>query len=118
MKARPIILLISISCLVLLMLSAGCGGDSRIRTQNKLLAMSDSELIKHYEMIELRMIDIDRKIENAHEQDQQYYDNDDSETGFNRLRHLHIGDTWSQLRKERALTRTEMKNRGISPPKN
>lgn len=118
MKERPIILLISIGCLVLLMLSAGCAGDSRIKTQNKLLAMSDSELIKHYEMIELRMVDIDRGIENDLEQDQQLYDYDDSETGYSRLRHLHIGDTWGQLRKERALTRIEMKNRGISPPKN
>lgn len=77
--------------------------------------MSDRELISHYEMLNMRMVDIDRAAEQAVK-----YEQDMSSSHYplyyqNHLGHLHIGDSWSKLQKERKLTRIELRKRGISP---
>lgn len=107
---------IAIICLLLLVLSVGCASTNRTQTQNKLAAMSDSELISHYKMIEMRMLDIDRDLEHSMEQDQALLDEYNRDRPFNRLDHLHIGDTWHQLREEKALTRIEIEDRGMTLP--
>jgi hypothetical protein len=78
--------------------------------------MSDRELINYYKMIEIRLIDIDRTKEQSIKQEQAIYNRYDSERGYNHLGHLHIGDNWYELKKEKNLIRIEMRNRGISPP--
>jgi len=78
--------------------------------------MSDRELIHHYEMIEMRMIDIDRTKQQSIEQRHDIYRGSNRQKDYNHLEHLHIGDHWNELKKERKLTLIEMKNRDISPP--
>lgn len=78
--------------------------------------MSDKELINHYEMLEMRMIDIDRTREQSIEQEQDLYNRYYPEDDYNHLGHLHIGDHWNALKKEKKLTQFEMRKRGMSPP--
>ena len=113
MKNNPIIILVFICSLVL---AAGCAGKNNIRTQKKLQAMSDRELINHYEMLEMRIVDIDRARERSVEQDQDMNNGHYSQRYQNNLAHLHIGDSWNKLKKEKELTLIEMRKRGISPP--
>ena len=109
MKNNAIIILFPI---VFIVLAAGCGGKNRIQTKEKLSGMSDRELVDHYEMLEARMIDINREQERSVEQQQRLEDNRHQyNTG-----HLHVGDTWYNLNKEKELTLIEMRKRGISPP--
>ena len=112
MKKLPVIVLVSIGCILLFM---GCAGKSKIEIQKKLMTMSDKELIHHYEMIEMRMIDIDRTKEQSIEQRKEIYSGSYPQQDYNHLGHLHIGDHWNELNKERELTLIEMRNRGISP---
>ena len=78
--------------------------------------MSDKELVSHYEMLEIRMDDIDRVRQESLEQDQDMNTSHYPETVFNHLGHLHIGDSWSALKKEKRLALIELRKRGISPP--
>lgn len=113
MKKNPIIVLVSIGCLVL---ASGCAGKNKIQIQTKLLTMSDRELINHYEMLEMGMVDIDRARGQSIEQEQ-YMNNSHYPARYhNHLGHMHIGDNWNKLKKEKELTLIEMRKRGISPP--
>ena len=107
------IIWVSIGCFLMIL---GCTGNNKKEIQKKLMRMSDRELTHHYEMIEMRMIDIDRSREQSIEQrqdiDKQFYPVDYQ----NQLGHLHIGDNWNALRKEKTLTEIEMRKRSLSPP--
>ena len=113
MKENPIIILVSIVCLVL---AVGCADKNRIQTQEKLRGMSDKELVNHYEMLEMRILDIDRAREQSVEQEQDMQNSHYPQRYHNHLGHLHIGDNWNKLKKEKELTLIEMKKRDISPP--
>jgi ferritin-like protein len=113
MKKIPMIILVSISCFILII---GCAGKNKIETQKKLMTMSDRELINHYEMIEMRMIDIGRTREQSIEQKHDIYNGYYPRNGFNLWGHLYIPDNWNELKKEKKLTLIEMRNRHISPP--
>ena len=76
--------------------------------------MSDKELVRHYEIIEMRMMDIERARETSIEQKQSMYDNRQPNPNYNHLGHLHIGDDWNKLKKEKELIQAEMRKRGIS----
>ena len=115
MKKNLIIFLAFIGCFLLI---TGCSAKHKIDTQKKLRAMSDAEIINHYEMIEVRMSDIDRKREEALGQELYRNYKHDPERHYNHLGHLHIGDTWYGLKKEKELTKMEMENRGIAYPFN
>jgi len=106
-------ILVSIGCLVL---AAGCAGKNIVQTREKLLAMSDTELINHYEMLETRMVDIDRGREQSLELERDLNNGHYSAKYQNFVGHLHIGDNWNELKKEKELTLIEMRKRGISPP--
>jgi ferritin-like protein len=112
MKKFLVIVLVSIGYFMLIV---GCAGKNKIEIQKKLMAMSDMELIHHYEMIEMRMIDIDCAKQQSIEQRQDIYSRSYPQKPYNHLGHLHIGDHWNELKKEKELTRIEMRNRGISP---
>jgi hypothetical protein len=109
MKNNPIIILFSIVCLVL---APGCAGKNRIQTKEKLCCMSDKDLVNHYEMLEARMVDINRVQEQSVRDQRRLEDN---KYQYN-MGHLHVGDTWYKLKKEKELTLIEMRKRGISPP--
>ncbi|MDY6951319.1 MAG: hypothetical protein SWE60_07405 [Thermodesulfobacteriota bacterium] len=112
MRGKPLIVLVSVGCFVLFM---GCAGKNTVEVEKKLMTMSDSELILHYDMIEMRMVDIDRAKQEAIEQ-RRDMDGSYSQKQYNHLEHLHIGDYWNKLKKEKELTLIEMRKRGISPP--
>ena len=112
MKKISIIILFSIGCLTIII---GCAGRSKIEIQKKLMDMSDKELINHYEMIEMRMMDIDSTREQSLKQKQEIYDGTYPRDYSNHWGHLHVGDNWNELKKEKKLTLIEMKNRGIAP---
>ena len=105
--------LVFISCFILIV---GCAGKNKIEMQKKLMNMSDRELINHYEMIEMRMMDIDSTREQSLKQKQEIYNGCNPKDYFNHWGHLHIGDNWNALKKEKKLTLIEMRNRGIVPP--
>jgi hypothetical protein len=113
MKKIPMIILVSISCFILII---GCAGKNKIEIQKKLRTMSDRELINHYEMIEMRMMDIDSTREQSLKQKQEIYNGYYPKDYSNHWGNLHIGDNWNALKKEEKLTLIEMRNRGISPP--
>ena len=113
MRINHVIILVSIGCIALI---TGCAGKTRIEIQEKLMRMSDRELVDHYEMIEMRMIDIDRMRQQSIERWKSIESSSHPQKYYNHLEHLHIGDHWNELKKEKTLTLMEMKNRGISPP--
>ena len=114
MKTKSVIVLVSIVCLVFF---AGCAGKDNSKIQKKLMTMSDIQLIDHYEMLEMRMNDIDRTTENSVAQDRDINTAQFPEGRRDHLGHLHIGDTWYELNKEKEMTLNEMDRRGISYPK-
>lgn len=79
------------------------------------MTMSDAELINHYKMLEMRMIDIDRNREQSLEQERDLYGRQYTGDGYNHLGHLHIADDWNALKKEKKLTQWEMIKRGLTP---
>jgi hypothetical protein len=95
---------------------AGCAGNPKKEIQKKLMRLSDRALISQYEMVDMRLIDIDRTREQSMRQqqdiDKRHYPADYQ----NHLGHLHIGDNWNRLRKEKSLIEIEMRKRSISPP--
>ena len=107
------IILVSIGCFLLII---GCAGKNKIEIEKKLMTMSDQELINHYEMIEMRMIDIDSTREQSLKQKQEICNGYYPRNYYNHWGHLHIGDNWNELKKEKKLTLIEMRNRGLSPP--
>ena len=113
MKIYPTVILIFISCCLLFL---GCAGKSNLEIQKKLLTMSDTELVNHYKMLEMRMNDIDRKREHSIDQEHDMYRDYYPKDPYNYLGHLHISDQWNVLRKEKQLTQIEMRKRGLSPP--
>ena len=113
MKKILMIILVSIGCFIFIM---GCASKNKIEKQKKLMTMSDKELINYYKMIEMRMIDIDRTKEQSIEQEQYIYNRYNSEKYNNHWGHLHIGDNWYELKKEKNLILIEMRNRGILSP--
>jgi hypothetical protein len=112
MKKNLLIITIFISCFMLI---AGCAGSNKIAARKRLMAMSDKELIEHYRMVEMRLVDLDRAKEQSIEDNRHISNNYDDAKYLNQLHHLHIGDTWYELRKEKDLTLVEMRNRGLSP---
>jgi hypothetical protein len=114
MKTKSVIILVSICYLVV---AAGCAGKKKIQIQKKLLTMSDSELVNHYEMLEMRIDDIDRTREQSIDRERDLWNNSRSPERYqNHLGHLHIGDNWNELKKEKEMTLIEMRKRGISLP--
>lgn len=113
MKKNPMIILFSIGCFILII---GCSVKNKIEIQKKLMTMSDRELINHFEIIEMGMVDIDRARGQSLEQDQYMNNSHYNEKYHNHLGHLHIGDNWNKLKREKELTLIEMRKRGISPP--
>jgi len=105
MKNISTIILVFISCFILIV---GCAGKNKIEIQKKLMTMSDRELINHYKMLEMRMIDIDRTKKQSIEQGQDIRGY--PKNHYNHLGHLHVGDIWNEQKREKNLTR------GISPP--
>ena len=106
-------MILFVACLTLV---AGCAGQEKVKTQNKLSAMSDKELIDHYEMLEMLLTDIDRGRDSHLELERDTYKRHYSKDYQNHLGNLHIGDRWYQLKKETELTLAEMRRRGISLP--
>ena len=80
--------------------------------------MSDSEIINHYKMIEWRIADLDRKNEQSIKNEQNLLNESypDQQYKHYQLKHLHIGDTWSELKAEKKQTLHEIRIRGLSPP--
>ncbi len=107
------IVLVFTGCLLLV---SGCAGSNKKEIQNKLARMSDRQLTHHYEMLEMRMIDIDRATEQSIEQRQEIEKRFYPKDYQNQLGHLHIGDNWNALRKEKELTKIEMRRRSLSLP--
>ena len=68
--------------------SLGCMGKNKIKMQKRLMNMTDTELIDHYKMIEMRTIDIDRTAEQAVAQDIEFYGGHYPEEYYNHLGHL------------------------------
>ena len=101
--------------IVCLALAAGCAGKDKHQTRKKLMNMSDRQLIDHCEMLEMRMVDIDRTREQSQQGDQELRNRHYPPDYQNQLKHLHIGDDWNRIRKEKELTRIEMRTRGIAP---
>jgi hypothetical protein len=58
---------------------------------------------------------IDRARERSLKQKQEIYNGTYPRDYSNHWGHLHIGDSWNELKKEKKLTIIEMKNRGITP---
>jgi len=113
MKKYIAVILTIISCFMLI---AGCAGSHKIAARKRLSAMSDKELIEHYKMVEMRLVDLDRAKEQSIEDNRHISNNHNDAKFLNQLHHLHIGDTWYELRKEKDLTLSEMRIRGIPPP--
>lgn len=113
MKKISMIILFSIGCLTIII---GCAGRSKIEIQKKLTAMSDKELINHYEMIEMQLMSIDRARERSLKQKQEIYNGTYPRDYSNHWGHLHIGGNWNALYKEKKLVLIEMRNRGMVPP--
>jgi hypothetical protein len=113
MNKKTMIISVSIGCVLLIL---GCAGNNKKEIQKKLMRMSDRELTHHHEMIEMRLIDIDRSRDQSISQRQdiekRFYPGDHQ----NHMGHLHIGDNWNALRKEKTLTEIEMRKRSLSPP--
>ena len=114
MEKYFVLFCVTIGCFAILI--PGCAGINTHDIQRKLMMMSDKELIDHYEMLDMRMVDIDRKEEQSVEQTRYIQNNNDYETHYNQLGHLHIGDNWAKLKKEKDLTRDEMRKRGLPFP--
>jgi len=81
------------------------------------MEMSDTELINHYKMLEMRMIDIDRNRDQSIDQEHDLYGSHYLGDGYNYLGHLHIADDWNALKKEKKMTKWEMRKRGLSLPR-
>ena len=79
--------------------------------------MSDAELVNHYKMLEMRMSYIDRNREQSIEQERDIYGGYYPGDAYNYLGHLHIGDHWNALKKEKKMTHLEMGKRGLPPPR-
>jgi hypothetical protein len=88
-----LIISLSIFCCILFI---GCASNNKIKLQEKLMTMSDAELIGHYKMLEMRMIDIDRNREQSLEQEHDLYGRNYPGDGYNHLGHLHIADDWNR----------------------
>jgi hypothetical protein len=116
MKTTRIFSIGMIFFFVCLTLFSGCAGQEKVKTQNKLNAMSDKELIDHYEMLEMLLTDIDRDRDSHLELERDIYERHYPKDYQNHLGNLHIGDRWYQLKKEKELTLVEMNSRGISLP--
>ena len=116
MKIYRMIILLSISCFILFIF-IGCACKSRPEIQEKLVKMSDTELINHYKMLEMRMIDIDRNREQSIEQKNDIFGRCYPGDPHNHLGHLHIDDHWNILNKEKKLTQREIEKRGMLPPR-
>jgi hypothetical protein len=113
MKKATVFILVIIGCL---MFAAGCANRHRLQTREKLMAMSDRELVAHYEMLEMRLVDIDRARERSVEQEKDMLDLQYPREHLYELDHLHIGDEWYEVKEEKELTANEMRKRGLSPP--
>jgi len=105
------IIFLSISCC---MLFIGCAGKSKIEIQKKLITMSDTELINHYEMLDMRLNYIDRNREQSIDQEHDIYGSYYPGDTYHYLGHLHIADHWNALKREKKMTHWEMKRRGLS----
>lgn len=105
-------ILVSMGCILMLF---GCAGKNKNEIQKRLMHMSDRELIHHYEMIDMRMIDIDRNREQSIEQWQDINQGFYLEDYHNHWGHLHVGDNWNTLNQEKKLTEIEMRRRSLSP---
>ena len=103
-------------CAAGLLLAAGCAGTHKNQVRTKLQSLSDRELLTHYEMLEMKMVHIDRARDESEAGKEALYNRHYPNRDQNRLRHLHIGDEWSRLREERQLTLIEIRKRGLSPP--
>ena len=77
--------------------------------------MSDTELINYYEMLDMRLIDIDRNREQSIDQGHDIYGSYYPGDAYYYLGHLHIADDWNSLRKEKKLTQCEMIKRRLLP---
>ena len=62
------------------------------------------------------MKDLDRANAQTIEDNQRISGGRNDAKYLNQVNYLHIGDTWSELRKERDMTLREMRIRGLSPP--
>lgn len=110
MKNVQIILLFFVG---FLMIISGCAGKNKIGIQEKIKIMSDEELINHYQLIEMRIVDTDRDRECAFEEKKSKFgDAESKDYGLYYISHGSHG-----LRKEKRLVLNEMKARGISPPR-
>ena len=110
MRIYRLIIAFFIACCILF---TGCAGKNQIQIREKLVAMSDAELINHYKMLEMRMNDIDRNRDRSLEQAHDLYGRHYPGDGYNHLGHLHIADDWNALKKEKKLTHREMERRGF-----
>ena len=95
---------------------AGCAGNNKIAIRKKLAAMSDRDLVEHYKTVEMRLEDLDRAKSQSMEENERITKRDGGPDYLSQMHHLHIGDTWYELRKEKDLTLGEMRKRGLSPP--
>ena len=109
-------LVIHMAVIVCLLCTTGCSGKHKLRVQKKLASMPDRELVNHYEMLEMRMEGIDRARAQTGNENRKLRNSHYPPDYQNRLKHLHIGDDWNRLKKEKQLTLIEMRKRGIIPP--
>ena len=107
---------VSFAVLICLMIVAGCTGHNKIAAQKKLAAMSDRDLVEHYKTVEMRLEDLDRAKAQSMEENERISKRDGGPDYLSQMHHLHIGDTWYGLRKEKDLTLRELRKRGLSPP--
>lgn len=111
MKKIQFCILLLIICLFFVL---GCAGNN-IKIQNKIRKMSDKELISHYQVIEMSIVDTDRTNDRTIEEERRT-ENDINPQNYNgRYYNLYQGSLY--LREEKKLILQEMNRRGISPPR-
>lgn len=96
--------------LAAILIFSACGNPGLNVKKQQFEKMPDEDLLRYYHQLDERLDNIDKATE---EQKVMGNYNDDPE--WDRIRHLHVGDTWYQLRQEKTLVLKELNKRGITP---
>ena len=102
--------MILVFVLTIMIIFSGCRNSKLIKKKKQFERMSDKELLSYYYQINNRLDDIDRNTEQN-----KVIDNNNYDPNRDRITHLHIGDTWGHLQKEKKLVLSELHKRNITP---
>lgn len=103
--------------LVFAFFAFGCASQKLAERQAQISRMTDPELKNRYHEVVERLDDMDRDAERekTREKEMQSPDGTDQREYPGDMHHMHIGDSWQQLRHEKKMLYREMKKRGIDP---